>query len=131
MMGVMRSHLVLAAVIAGLSVIPTASAHGTPPQVAAAESWFSAINHKNLKVAQGDFLPADRGQMDWGNGKTSGWPTFSDVHCKLLTTAHLRADVSCTFHESAAPDFGNPDTFWGIALVFSGKRWLITNYGQG
>jgi hypothetical protein len=127
----MLSPIAIAVVIAGVSVAPSTTVHGTPPQIAAVESWFSAINHKNLKAAQDDFLLADRGQMDWSNGKTSGWPTFSDIRCRLLSTSHLRADASCTFRESAAPDVGKPDTFWGMALVLCGKRWLITNYGQG
>jgi hypothetical protein len=73
----------------------------------------------------------DRGQMNWDRGKTSAWPTFGDIHCELLTTGHLRADVSCTFRESAEPDVGNPVAFWGIALVHAGTRWLIASYGQG
>ena len=80
--------------------------------------------------------------MNWGNGNTSEWPTFSDLHCHLVSeagviTQHLSEDrnqatAACSFRETDTPIVGNPDTFWDISLVRSGDgRWLINNYGTG
>jgi hypothetical protein len=70
--------------------------------------------------------------MAWGGGNTSGWPTFSDVRCHLVSAKASDAQVSCTFTESQAADVGNPDSFWGIDMHRRGAApWLIDNYGQG
>jgi hypothetical protein len=70
--------------------------------------------------------------MNWGNGDTSTWPTFSALHCKQLSHRATTATVYCSFKESQAPAVGNPDSFWTVSLHRQrGGRWLITNYGQG
>lgn len=108
----------------------TAAVYGSPVQ--AALSWFSAINHKDQAAAAAHFEAAAAGQMNWGNGNTSGWPTFSALHCRQLMRNAASASVYCGFSESQAPDVGNPDSFWTISLVQQpDKQWLITNYGQG
>lgn len=106
------------------------ASYQTPEQ--ATLSWFSAINQKDKAAAVGHFAPAAAYMMAWGGGDTSTWATFSDIHCKLLNLNGTDATVNCTFVESQAPSVGNPDSFWDIYLVQQpGKRWLITNYGQG
>ena len=70
--------------------------------------------------------------MNWGNGDTSTWPTFSALHCKQVTSSAAIASVYCAFSESQAPSAGNPDSFWTITLERQpDKQWLITSYGQG
>ena len=70
--------------------------------------------------------------MDWGDGDTSTWSTFSDLHCHTLRDNGLAAIVYCSFSESASPSEGNPDLFWTISMERHRKgKWLIDNYGQG
>ena len=70
--------------------------------------------------------------MNWGNGDTSTWPTFSAIHCKPLQQSTSSASIYCTFAESQAAAVGNPDSFWTVYLQRQlGHRWLIANYGQG
>jgi hypothetical protein len=83
-------------------------------------------------AALAHFEPAVAEQMDWGNGDTSTWPTFSLLHCKPTSQSATTASVYCTFSESQAPAVGNPDSFWTVDLQRqSDGRWLISNYGQG
>ena len=115
---------------AGPSTSPQGAGRASP--VGVAMSWFRAINGKDLSAAQGYFEPKDAGMMDWMNGQTSTWPTFSDVHCRLVSLARADASVYCTFHESQAPAVGNPDTFWTVGMQRgAGGPWLISGYGQG
>lgn len=108
---------------------PTAR-YQTPDQ--ATLSWFYAVNHKNHGAAIGHFEHSAASQMDWGDGNTSTWPTFSRLHCKQVTDQASTASVYCTFRESLAPAVGNPDTFWTIDLRRqTSGRWLISGYGQG
>ena len=107
------------------------STHGPISEVVAVQSWFVAINQKNLQAARNAFMPADRSQMDWGDGTTSGWATFTNVQCSLLTSTSTSADVHCTSRESDAADTGNPGTFWNVEVTLSHGRWLIASYGQG
>jgi hypothetical protein len=99
-------------------------------QAKTALAWFTAINQKNKPLAVAHFAPGHQGMMDWGNGSTSGWPTFSNVHCTAM--AHAGPQVSCTFRESNAPDVGQPDSFWTISFMRTSLTgaWLISSYGQ-
>jgi hypothetical protein len=110
--------------------LPAASSYRSPEQ--ATLSWFYAINHKDKAATLAHFEPATARQMNWGNGDTSTWPTFSALHCKPTSQSVTTASVSCTFSESEAPSAGNPDSFWDVDLHRqSDGRWLISNYGQG
>jgi hypothetical protein len=100
--------------------------------LAAAESWFHAVNTKNLGAAQDHFLSADRDMMDWGGGDTATWSTFTKLRCKTFTRSARNAIVHCSFNESPSSSEGNPDSFWTITLQkTTANRWLIANYGQG
>jgi hypothetical protein len=96
-------------------------------------SWFYAINHKDQAAAVAHFTRAAAGQMDWGGGGTSTWPTFSALHCRpAVFQGSTSASVYCAFSESAASAAGNPDSFWTVLLQRQpDRRWLIDNYGQG
>lgn len=95
-------------------------------------SWFAAINQKDKAAAIAHFEPAAAGMMNWGDGDTSTWPTFSALHCAQVDRSGVMASVYCTFSESQAPSVGNPDSFWTVYLERQPDgRWLITNYGQG
>jgi hypothetical protein len=98
--------------------------------VKTALAWFMAINEKKKPLVVAHFAPGDQGK-GWGDSSTSGWPTFSHVHCGALTRAGPQ--VLCTFKESDAPDVGNPDSFWTISFVRTSPSspWLIDSYGQG
>lgn len=98
----------------------------------AALSWFSAINRKDKPATVAHFEPAAVGLMNWGDGDTSTWPTFSAVDCRQVARNAATPSVYCTFSESQAPAEGNPDSFWAITLALQpDKQWLITSYGQG
>jgi hypothetical protein len=100
--------------------------------LAAAKSWFHAVNTKNLGAAQDHFLPADRDMMDWGGGDTATWSTFTKLRCQTITHSGRNAIVYCSFNESPSSSEGNPDSFWTITLLkATANRWLIANYGQG
>ena len=95
-------------------------------------SWFFAINHKDDAAAVAHFEPAAADQMNWGNGDTSTWATFSALHCRQVSRKAMTASVFCTFRESQAPSVGNPDSFWTVDLHRQPDwRWLITGYGNG
>jgi hypothetical protein len=95
-------------------------------------SWFAAVDAKDSAASVAHFSPADASKMDWGNGDTSTWPTFTRLHCKPLSSGAASATVYCSFDESQSPSEGNPDTFWTVWLTHqTGGRWLIDNYGQG
>jgi hypothetical protein len=96
-------------------------------------SWFYAINDKDQADAVAHFTRAAADQMNWGNGDTSTWPTFSALHCQpAIRQSVTTASVYCTFSESQAPAIGNPDSFWTVYLQRQPDgRWLIDNYGQG
>ena len=92
----------------------------------------TVIFPKDKAAALAHFEPATARQMNWANGDTSTWPTFSALHCKPTSQSATTASVSCTFSESEAPAAGNPDSFWGVDLQRqSDGRWLISDYGQG
>jgi hypothetical protein len=119
----------LASAKPGRGSVSAAWLYRSPEQ--ATLSWFFAINHKDKAAAIAHFEPAAAGQMDWGNGDTSTWATFSALHCKQVSRSVTTASVHCTFKESQAPSNGNPDSFWTVYLHRqAGGRWLITNYGQ-
>lgn len=131
-----------AALIAGVMAVSGCSSPPGPKVSAAALyqsprqatlSWFYAINHKDKADATAHFTHAAAGQMDWGNGDTSMWPTFSALHCQhAVSPSATTASVYCTFSESDAPAVGNLDSFWTVYLQRQPDgRWLIDNYGQG
>lgn len=94
-------------------------------------AWFRAINSKDQSSMVAHAAPVAKSSMNWNDGETSMWPSFAKVSCKVTNSTHSRANLLCTFKESAPP--GNQiDTFWTVSLQrgASGK-WLITNYGQG
>ena len=110
--------------------VPAVASYQSPEQ--ATLSWFSAINHKDKAAAIAHFAAAAADQMNWGNGDTSTWPTFSSLHCRQVSRSATAASVNCTFSESQAESVGNPDSFWTVDLKRQpDNRWLITNYGQG
>ena len=95
-------------------------------------AWFSAINRKDRAAAVEAFVPSAADMMNWGNGDTSTWPTFSALSCRPQAQTASTASVYCTFDESQAPAVGNPDTFWTVYLQRQPTgSWLIDNYGQG
>ena len=69
--------------------------------------------------------------MNWGEGRTSTWPTFSGVRCRPISQGVTDATVYCTFTENYGSAEGNPDSFWTVYLQRVSGRWLIANYGQG
>ena len=94
-------------------------------------SWFSAVNRKDKTAAVAHFVSAAKGQMNWGNGGTSTWSTFSALHCGQVGRSVKAASVRCTFRESRSPSEGNPDSWWTVYLKRQlDGRWLITGYGQ-
>jgi hypothetical protein len=121
-----------AVALAGCSSSPApapGAVYQAPEQ--ATVSWFYAINHKDKNDAVAHFTRAAAGQMNWGFGDTSKWPTFSALHCKLASQASRTASVRCTFVESRAPAAGNPDSIWTVYLTRRHERWFINSYGQG
>jgi hypothetical protein len=115
---------------AGATAPVSTAAYGTPLQ--ATLSWFAAVNAKDRAAAVAHFVPADAGMMNWGNGDTSTWSTFTRLRCQPLSQDAASAVVYCSFDESQSPSEGNPDTFWSVWLARQPDgRWLIDNYGQG
>lgn len=95
-------------------------------------SWFFAVNHKDKAAAVAHFAPTEAGMMDWGEGDTSTWPTFTALHCRQLSGSASAAEIYCSFNESQAPSDGQVDNFWTVSLNRRPDgRWLITNYGTG
>ena len=120
--------------VTGTSALRTTTAYAIAPQspVQTAYGWFKSVNNKDYPGAVAYFEPTARDMMEWGGGNTSGWPTFSNLRCKLVTETVTDAQVQCTFRESQAADVGNPDSFWGIDMHRVGTGpWFIDNYGQG
>jgi hypothetical protein len=127
--------LPLVGLLAGLaacgSSIPRISPLEFSSPRGAALSWFAAIDDKNLSDALAHFAPGSRAQMDWDNGRVSGWPRFSSVRCAVQSQAADAAEVSCTFSETASVAAGTPSSFFTLDLsVDMAGKWLITNYGQ-
>jgi hypothetical protein len=119
-----------ASVVASCGTTPGSVSRSTP--LAAAQSWFQAINTKNLQAAQDAFVPSQRSMMNWGGGNTATWSSFTKLHCKTLKNSPRDAIVYCSFSESASSSEGNPDSFWTISMERNGSGpWLINNYGQG
>jgi hypothetical protein len=110
--------------------VPESSSFATPLE--ATLSWFAAVNSKDRAAAVAHFVPADASMMDWGNGGTSTWATFTRLRCKPLSSGAASATVYCSFDESQSPSEGNPDSFWTVWLTRqTDGHWLIDNYGQG
>lgn len=132
-----RARVVILTVLIGVGTALTCCGDSPVPAkastpLAAAQSWFTAINAKNLRSAQGHFVASQRSMMDWGGGDTATWSTFTKLHCKTLNDSGEAATVYCSFTESASPSEGNPDSFWTISLQRKVPGpWLINNYGRG
>ena len=93
--------------------------------------WFRAINSHNRKRLLFYVATSAQDQMGWARPSVA-WSKFTDLHCKSLkTSVRSSAEVLCTFHESASPTEGNPDSFWDIYLRRTSSGWLIYSYGQG
>jgi hypothetical protein len=119
-----------AAASADTAATVSVSSFATPLQ--ATLSWFAAVNAKDGAAAVAHFVPADASMMNWGNGDTSTWSTFTRLRCKQLSAGAASATVYCSFDESQSPSEGNPDSFWTVSLARQPDgRWLIDNYGQG
>jgi hypothetical protein len=68
--------------------------------------------------------------MSWARPSVR-WSKFTRLRCRTSkTSTRSHANVLCTFHESASPVEGNPDTFWDIDLRHTNSGWMIDNYGQ-
>jgi hypothetical protein len=95
-------------------------------------SWFYAMNHKDMTAAVSHFAPAAAYMMTDGYGGASAWPTFSELHCRLISTYGTTASVLCTFKELHSEPGTQVDNFWTVELQRQPDgRWLITNYGTG
>lgn len=93
--------------------------------------WFRAINAHDRSRLLFYVAASARDQMGWAQ-PSAAWGKFTDLRCKTRkTSGRSSADVRCTFHESASPTEGNPDTFWDVYLAHSRGGWLINNYGPG
>jgi len=93
--------------------------------------WFKAINAHDRRQLLFYVAPTARYVMAWAQPRVA-WSKFTHLRCqRLKTSTRRRATVSCTFHESASPVEGNPDTFWDVELRHAKIGWLIDNYGQG
>ena len=88
-------------------------------------SWFAAVNAKDRAAAVAHFVPADASMMNWGNGDTSTWSTFTRLRCKPLSSGAASATVYCAFDESQSPSAGNPDTFWTVWLARQPDDWRL------
>ena len=92
-------------------------------------SWFYAVNHKDMAAAISHFAPAAAAQMEWYGGP-SAYPTFSELHCRQVSTDGSTASVLCTFTELHSPPGTQIDNFWTVELQRQPDgRWLITGYG--
>jgi hypothetical protein len=93
--------------------------------------WFKAINAHDRQRLLFYVASSARDQMGWA-APSVAWSKFMDLNCKTLkTSSRSRAEVLCTFHESASPSEGNADSFWDVYLHDTGAGWLIYSYGQG
>lgn len=93
--------------------------------------WFKAINAHDRGKLLSYVAASAQDQMGWAQ-PSAAWGKFTDLRCKIRkASGRSSADVRCTFHESASPTEGNPDSFWDVYLVHSRAGWLINSYGQG
>jgi hypothetical protein len=131
-----RASLLLALVAAVALLASRGSAH-TPrswPSRAtplnSTRGWFDAINAHNRARLLSYMAQSTYYQRGWAQPSAT-WSTFSKLKCWIRSSSPSRADVRCTFHESASPTEGNPDTFWDDYLVHTKHGWLVNSYGQG
>jgi hypothetical protein len=100
--------------------VPDALANSRSPSRATPLSstlgWFKAIKSHDRKKLLSYVAASAQDQM--GSARPSAaWSKFTNLRCKTLKTSGQRsARVRCTFHESASPTEGNPDSFWDIYL---------------
>ena len=135
-LGMTRRLFVSLIVIAFVTFAVTgAVASASPPSrstpLSSTLGWFKAINAHDRPRLLFYVASSARDQMGWARPSVD-WPKFTDLHCKALkNSSRTRAEVLCTFHESASPSEGNPDSFWDVYLHHAGSGWLIYSYGQG
>lgn len=95
-------------------------------------SWFYALNHKDKAAAIAHFTPAAAGMMRDSYGGAAAYPTFSQLHCRQISSYGTTATVLCTFTELHPEPGTQVDNFWTLELQRQPDgRWLITNYGTG
>jgi hypothetical protein len=102
-----------------------------------AAAWLQSINAKSLPQSSQYFEPDRREMMDWGNGETAYWPTFSDIRCKardrraISEKATRMMDVLCTVSEATSPG-EQPDGYMDVQLRRQPDgSWGIIDYGTG
>jgi hypothetical protein len=124
--------LILAlAVTACGSHTPASGRSATP--LSATLGWFAAINAHDRPKVDSYFTGAD---LAWP-AADKRWSKFTDLQCKRVRVPSAAlphaadVDIRCTFHESASPTEGNPDTMWDVYMQKDGRRWLVDSYGQG
>ncbi len=131
-----RRVILTLVIVAFLTVaVPGAQANSRWPSRATPLSstlgWFKAINSHDRKKLLFYVAASAQDQIGWAR-PSSAWSKFTNLRCKTLkTSGQSSADVRCTFHESASPSEGNPDSFWDIYLRHTHSDWLIYSYGQG
>lgn len=100
---------------------PLSSTHG----------WFEAINAHNHRRLLYYLSTEGQYQTSWARPSVA-WPKFTHVRCARIRRAPShQAHVRCTFHESASPVEGNPDSLLDFYLHRWQGAWLIDSYGQG
>jgi hypothetical protein len=120
------------AVTACGSHAPASTQNATP--LGATLGWFAAINAHDRPKVDSYFTGAFG--LAW-TAADKRWSRFTDLHCKRLKVPSAvlphaaDVDIRCTFHESASPTEGNPDSFWDVYMQKDGRRWLVDSYGQG
>ena len=94
--------------------------------------WFKAINAHDRQRLLWYVAPSARDQMGWATPSRQ-WSKFTDLHCRRVNNPNggNQVRITCTFHESASPTEGNPDSFWDVYLEHTKSGWLIVSYGQG
>ena len=131
----MRRYLSLVLIALGGVLAGTASAATAWPSRSTPRGstlgWFKATNAHDRQRLLFYVAPSARNQMGWAT-PTASWPKYTDLHCWTRgRSTSSRADLRCTFHESASPTGGNPWNFFDVYLRRFKRIWLIVSYGQG
>jgi hypothetical protein len=135
---VMTRRLITLAALAAISVtIVTGTAHAKPTwpsrstAISSTRGWFQAINDHDRRRLLSYVATSARDQMGWAQPDAK-WSRFTHLRYRVLPASNeRRAIVYCSFHESASPTEGNPDSFWDVYLRHTSAGWLVASYGQG